>query len=145
LLLAAFVASIVATGAVAADQPNTAGESLYKRLGGYDTITAVVQEFDRRWVKEPMLNALTIGMSTDSGNRAVQLFIEFFCEQAGGPCIYIGRDMKTVHTGLNLTEEHWTAFMRILSDSMDTVKVPVKEKSEALDLFASFKADVGIR
>ncbi len=137
----AFVMVLVATTVAAALQ-QAPPESLYKRIGGYDTIAAIVHEFDARWVKEPSLSALTLGFSSDSGKRQVQLFIEYFCEQAGGPCTYIGRDMKTVHAGLNLTEAHWTTFMRILAESLDALKVPKKERGEALQIFEKVKPDV---
>ncbi len=35
--------------------------------------------------------------------------MEQICALAGGPCIYIGRDMKTSHRGLGITEEEWKA------------------------------------
>ncbi len=137
---------ILAIGATAgAAQQKDADHSLYKRLGGYDTIAAVVKEFDRRWVEDPLLHALDVGFSADSGKRQIQLLILYFCEQAGGPCTYLGRNMKTAHAGLTLTEAHWKAFMTILSASLDAVKVPAKEKAEALEIFARSKADIGIK
>ncbi len=129
-----------------AEAPQTeAGASLYERLGGYDTIAAVVYEFDRRWVKDPLLNALSVGFSADSGKRQVQLFIEYLCERSGGPCTYLGRDMKTTHAGLTLTEAHWKAFMTHLADSFDAIKTPAKEKAEALAILEQLKPDIGIK
>ncbi len=31
------------------------------------------------------------------------------CDATGGPCSYLGRDMKTAHKGMNITEAEWNA------------------------------------
>jgi hemoglobin len=118
--------------------------SLYQRIGGYDTIAAVVSDFGRRWEEDPELKPFILGFSSDTGRRQIQMFTEFFCEQSGGPCTYLGRDMKTAHEGLVITEAHWKAFMGILEASLDAAKVPTKEKAEALEIFNRLKPAIRI-
>ena len=52
LALTLVVVGIVGMGTVRSEQ---ASDSLYKRLGGYDAIAAVVDNFVPRLVKDPML------------------------------------------------------------------------------------------
>lgn len=141
------LAVVVAASTVlrAAPPKETTARSLYHRMGGYDTIAAVVNDFGRRWDEDPQLKPFILGFSTDTGKRQIQMFIDFFCEQAGGPCTYLGRDMKTAHEGLVITEAHWKAFMRILEASLDVAKVPTKEKAEALEIFSNLMPAIGIK
>lgn len=111
LLISTLAGVVVATTTVAGPRKEDGERSLYQRLGGYDTIASVVNDFSRRFEEDPQLKPFVLGFSTDSGKRQVQLFIEFFCEQTSGPCAYLGRDMKTAHAGLTMTEQHWKAFM----------------------------------
>jgi hemoglobin len=70
-------------------------KSLYERLGGYNAIAAVVDDFISRWVADPHIGRFLIGHSTDSKKRMRQQLVELVCEAAGGPCIYTGRNMRT--------------------------------------------------
>ena len=49
--------------------------------------------------------------SIDSQKRARQLLVDQICQLAGGPCVYIGRDMKTSHAGPRITEDEWETVM----------------------------------
>lgn len=130
---------------VAAARKDASAKSFYQRLGGYDTIASVVNDFSRRFDEDPQLRQFDIGFSSDNGKRQFQMFIEFICERAGGPCAYLGRDMKTAHAGLTITEAHWKAFMGHLGAALDAVKVPAREKAEVLEIFAKLKPDIGIK
>jgi hemoglobin len=145
-LISTLAVVVAATSVLrAAPEKKVTERSLYQRIGGYDTIAAVVNDFGRRWDEDPQLKPFILGFSTDTGKRQIQMFIEFFCEQAGGPCTYLGRDMKTAHEGLVITEAHWKTFMGILEASLDAAKVPTKEKAEALEIFTKLKPAIGVK
>lgn len=126
--------------------PTTAQEkrdrSLYDRLGRYDAIAAVVDDFLQRLSADPQLRRFFIGHSTDSLQRIRQLVVEQVCAAAGGPCFYTGRSMKAVHAGLGITEADWQAAGNHLVASLDRYKVPPKEKEEVLAIVASLKGDI---
>lgn len=117
-------------------------ESLYKRLGGYDAIAAVVADFFGRMIPDPQLGRFFVGLSTDSKRRAQQLTVDFVCAATGGPCLYTGRDMKTSHTGLGITESDWNHSVELLVATLDKFKVPKKEKQELLDVVSSVKGQI---
>src|ERR1700722_11559554 len=83
--------------------------SLYKRLGGYDMIASVVADLFERLKEDPRFARFGPGRSLDSKARVQQLTIEQLCALAGGPCLYFGRDMRTSHRGLGITEVEWQA------------------------------------
>jgi hemoglobin len=118
------------------------GKTLYQRLGGYDAIAAVTDDFIGRLVTDPQLQHFFVGFSTSSKKRIRQLVVDQLCEATGGPCFYIGRDMKTTHAGIGITEEDWQAGVKDLVASLDKFKVPKKEKDEVLALVSSLKGDI---
>lgn len=132
---------------VAVAAPMSHGEgaempSLYKRLGGYDAIAAVVDEFIGRLVADPELSRFFTGMSADSKARLRQLAVDQLCAATGGPCLYLGRDMKTAHQGAGITEKDWNRTVEHLVAAMDKYKVGAKEKAEVLGALSALKADV---
>jgi len=60
----------------------------------------------------------------------------------GGPCSYTGRDMKTAHTGLNITEHDWNVSVKHLGATLDKFKVPDKERQEVLAAVSGLKGDI---
>lgn len=122
--------------------PPAADHSLYKRLGGYDALAAVTDDFIPRLAHDPQLAKYFVGHSEDSLHRIRQLVVDQLCEATGGPCLYIGRDMKTAHAGMGITESDWQAAANHLVESLDKFNVPAKEKQEVLDLVSKLKNDI---
>jgi len=50
--------------------------------------------------------------------------------------------MKTVHTGLNITEEDWTTSGKLLGMTLDKFKVPEKEQFELVGTVVDLKEDI---
>ena len=117
-------------------------QSLYRRLGGYDAIAAIAHDYFGRIRSDPQFSRFTGGRSQDSLKRARQLLVEQLCALSGGPCVYIGRDMKTAHGGLGITERDWEASMKHLAESIDKQKVRQKEREELLMIVAAYEKDI---
>lgn len=117
-------------------------KSLYQRVGGYDALAAVVDDFIGRLVSDKRFEKFFAGFSVDSKKRIRQHILDQFCAATGGPCIYMGRDMKTTHGGLGITETDWDAAAKHLVSSLDKFKVPEKEKGELLAFVTSLKKDI---
>jgi hemoglobin len=116
--------------------------TLYKRLGGYDAIAAVTDDFIGRLANDHQLSRFLVGLSADSKKRLRQLVVDQLCEATGGPCFYIGRTMKASHAGLGITEADWQATVKHLVATLDKFKVPEKEKSELLAIASSLRGDI---
>lgn len=115
--------------------------SLYQRLGGYDVIATIVDEVLARMREDPKF-ARFAARSTDSRNRTRQLLVDQMCALAGGPCVYIGRDMKTSHAGLRITEDEWEASLRHTRDALEQQRVGERERQDFLELFERYRADI---
>jgi len=116
--------------------------TLYKRLGGYDAVAAVTDDFIGRLATDPQLGRFFKGTSTDSQKRIRQHVVDFLCQATGGPCFYLGRDMKTAHTGLNITEDDWNTSVKLLVATLDKFNVQSREKSEVLGAISGLKGDI---
>jgi hemoglobin len=117
-------------------------ESLYKRLGGYDALAAVTDDFIGRLASDKQLGRFFVGASENSKLRIRQLVLDQLCAATGGPCVYIGRDMKTAHKGLGITENDWETAVKHLVATMNKFNVPQKEQTEVATALSKLKSDI---
>ena len=117
-------------------------KTLYQRLGGYDALAAVSDDFLGRLASDPQMGRFFVGLSTDSKVKVRQHIVDFLCVATGGPCKYMGRDMKTAHTGLGITEADWTQMVKLLGQTFDKFSVPEKERADVVGAVAGLKADI---
>jgi hemoglobin len=132
---------LVALSLAAADQTEKP-KSLYQRLGGYDAIAAVTDDFIGRLAADKQISRYFVGHSEDSLKKIRQHVIDQLCAATGGPCVYTGRDMKTSHKGMGITEAEWNQAAALLVQTLDKFKVPAQEKSEVLAAVSALKKDI---
>jgi hemoglobin len=113
--------------------------SLYERLGGKPAITAVVDDFVGNVAVDNRINGFFA--KTDI-TRLKQLLVEQICAGSGGPCTYTGRDMRSTHAGMGIADAHFSALVEDLVKTLDTFKVPQREKQELLFVLGPMKADI---
>jgi hemoglobin len=120
--------------------PASAGPtSLYDELGGTAGISKVVDLFLARINGDARIN--TLFAKTDH-NDLRRLVIEQLCEGSGGPCKYTGRSMEEAHSGLNLTNADFSAFMGDLVAAMDEAKVPLAQQNKLIALLTPMKPQI---
>lgn len=135
----AVLLSFVAPATTAVAQ---SGPSLYERLGGYDALAAVTDDFITRLATDKTLGRFFVGASDNSKMRIRQLVLDQLCAATGGPCVYIGRDMKTSHKGLGITEEDWNISVKHLLATLTKFKVKEKEQKEVAGALTTLKGDI---
>jgi hemoglobin len=117
-------------------------KSLYERLGGYDAIAAVTDALMVRIKNDDKLRRFYDHRGADGIAREQQLLVDYLCASSGGPMIYTGRDMKTLHIGMRLDEEDWQRAVDHLIATLEAFKVPEPEKSEMLAFIVSLKPEI---
>lgn len=117
-------------------------QSLYTRLGGYDAISAVVHELLTRLIADTQLGRFWENRGDDGINREKQLLIDFLCTNAGGPTLYTGRDNKTSHRGMGITQQDWGNFIQHLQETLVHFQVPKTEMSDVLAFIETTKDDI---
>jgi hemoglobin len=111
-------------------------------LGGYDALAGVTDDFIGRLVTDSSLSRFFGGHSKNSQGRIRQLVLDQLCTVTGGPCVYIGRDMKTTHAGLGITPANWDTSVQLLVATLNKFKVPQKEQQEVLAAVSTLKGDI---
>ena len=119
-----------------------AAPSLYKRLGGREGISGVVDDFVTNMVADARVNARFKDMKAPEVFKLKANIADQICDATGGPCSYLGRDMKTTHKGMKITEAEWNATVENLTKALDKHKVGAKEKTELLGALGPMKGDI---
>jgi len=120
-------------------------KSLYDRLGGAYPIAVVVDDFIERLLVNETLNANPA--INEARKRVPSAGLKFHvttlvCQATGGPCKYTGRDMKTSHAHLNISETEWKAMLSEFSKTLARFKVPEGEQRELVDIVNSTKSQI---
>ena len=106
-----------------------ADASLYERLGGKPAITAVVDDFVGRVAADNRINGKFANANIP---RLKTMLVDQICEASGGPCKYRGRDMKTAHAGMNITNEEFNAFADHLVNTLKRFRTPQGDVDELM-------------
>lgn len=122
-----------------AASPPAATPKLFDRLGGLDAIKSVVHAFVANVAADDRVSAAFINAD---GPRLEALLVDQICEATGGPCKYAGRDMRTTHTGMKITDAQFGAVVEDLVKALDAHAVPAKEKDELLGALGGMKGDI---
>ena len=117
-------------------------KTLYDRLGGYDAISAVVNDLLPRLMSDSQLERFWNNRGEDGINREKQLLIDYLCSNAGGPLLYTGRDNKTSHKGMGISESDWEKFIGHIKATLDSFQVPPQEYNDVIGFIESTKADI---
>ncbi|MBM3517517.1 MAG: group 1 truncated hemoglobin [Alphaproteobacteria bacterium] len=144
--LAVLGAAVISLGVAAcADtgmkKKEMADQSLYDRLGGVDAITVVVDDFVARMAADDTVNFTFAKAGTDIGELK-RLLVEQICQATGGPCTYTGRDMRTTHAGMGVTETQFNTTGGHLAAALDAAGVGAREKDELLNAIGSMKDQI---
>ena len=140
----AFALTFVAMLATTSFAQKTKEKSLYDRLGGKKSITAVVDEFVGRVAADNRINGyfkVTASnpqrLATFKGNLVDQI-----CQASGGPCKYKGKDMKSAHMGMGISGTDFNALVEDLVGALDKFKVGQTEKDQLLGALGPMKKDI---
>jgi len=136
-VLMAVVALAVSACASAPPEP-----TLYQRLGGREAIKGVVDDFVANVVADPRVNSRFKGLQPAAVAKLQTNLADQICDATGGPCAYLGRDMKAVHAGMRITDAEWTATVEDLVKSLNKFKVGAKEQQELLAILGPMKKDI---
>jgi len=125
--------------AAARTEPAAAKGALYRDLGGSAGITRVVDVFLAKVDNDLRINLF---FEQTDHNDLRRLVIEQFCEASGGPCTYTGRSMEEAHSGMNLSDADFAAFVEDLVATLDELKVAKATQDKLLGLLAPMKPQV---
>jgi hemoglobin len=139
-VLLVVAANLGACASMAREAPST--PSLYRRLGGREGIAIVVTDFAANMTADPRVNARFKDLKPPGVEKFKSNLADQICEASGGPCSYLGKDMKAAHAGMKITEAEWTATVENLVKALDKNNVNAQAKQELLGALAPMKKDI---
>ncbi len=119
-----------------------ADDSLYRKLGGKDGITAIVTDAYTIILADPRIKDDFDNISRDYLQRHLS---ELLCNITGGPCVYHGRPMGPAHEGLALTRAKFNAVAEDLQSAMDQHDVPYWTQNKLMALLAPMEHQIVTR
>ena len=129
-------------GACASTSQSMAAPSLYKRLGGREGIATVVNDFTANMAADARVNARFKDMKGPDIEKFKSNLADQICDASGGPCSYLGKDMKTAHKNMRITEAEWDATVENLVKALDKNNVQASAKQELLGVLGPLKKDI---
>lgn len=134
-------------------------QSLFERLGGEQGITAIAKDFLPRAMQDPRVNwdrngVTRGGFGFTSGESVAwkatpqnvatleKHMTEFFALATGGPAHYGGKDMKTAHKDMHISNAEFDAVVGDLKVSLDQLKIPNTEQKELLAIVESTRPEI---
>ncbi|BCS97439.1 hypothetical protein DSLASN_30710 [Desulfoluna limicola] len=114
--------------------------SLYERLGGTDGISRLVDDVLEAHLNNPIVK--TRYVNARDLEHARRMSVEFFCAGSGGPKPYTGKDMLSIHKGMNISEQEFVAVVDDILDAMDKNSLGEAEKKDVLAILYSLKGDI---
>jgi hemoglobin len=118
------------------------GASLYQRLGGYDRLAAVVDDFFGRFGSDPELTPFLGGINASEGARIRQHLIDFVCAETGGPCAYHGRNMRAAHEGMGITQQHFDRALVHFAAALREQQVPQDAAADFMTMLRGQRSDI---
>ena len=116
--------------------------TLYKRLGGREGIRGVVDDFVAFLVADPRVKDRFTKLTPAQVEKLKTNAADQICDATGGPCSYLGKDMKAAHNGMSITEADWNATVEDLIKALDKRNVAKKDQQELIGLLAPMKKDI---
>jgi hemoglobin len=131
--------------------------SLYERLGGAFAIAAVVDQFSDALIHNPIVGqnsenpALREWHTNNLGRLPGLKFMRtlWVCDVAGGPQQYVATrpgstalGLEEAHRELKIDSAEFDEVAAELARTLDSFKVPEREKEEVLAAFAAHKDEV---
>lgn len=113
--------------------------TLFEKLGGAPAIETVVKEFYNRVLGDPNLRGFFDNTDMD---KQTESQIRFLTMALGGPNEYRGRDMKTAHEHMAITEFHFELVASHLISTLQWAGVAKGDIDEVVALVAPLQADI---
>lgn len=123
----------------------SAKKPLWDRLGGQPAVEAVVHDFVVAAAPDPKVNFLRSGafqLDAAGVKKLERRLVELVSAVSGGPLPYTGRDMKSTHAGMKITDTEFDALAGHLVATLKKYKVPQAELDELVGIVAGTRKDI---
>jgi hemoglobin len=133
-------------------------QTLFDRLGGEGGLTAIVDDFLPRAMQDPRVNWRRQGVKRgglfDRGPAVAweathanvaklkKHMVQFLSLATGGPARYEGKNMKSAHADMRITNPEFDAVIGDLKATLDRLQIANREQKELLAIIESARPQI---
>ncbi len=125
---------------MAREELAVATRSLYERLGSAAGISAIVDDVIAAHLANPVVGPRF--RQVKDLEHTKRMAREFFCAGAGGPQTYTGRDMRTTHRGMNISEQEFLAVVDDIMGVLGRHDIDEMTQKDVLAILYGFKGEI---
>ncbi|HVZ34772.1 MAG TPA: group 1 truncated hemoglobin [Polyangiaceae bacterium] len=114
-------------------------KSIYERIGGEAAVNAAVDVFYRKVLADDRISQYFDTVDMDRQRAKQKAFLTY---AFGGPNKYTGRDLRSAHASMRLTEQDLQAVMENLMSTLVELGVPQDLRASVEKVALSVKDDV---
>lgn len=114
-------------------------DSLFLRLGSEEGIIKISNDIVDYHLINPIIKTR---FSASNPQKLKKTVADFFISGSGGPQVYEGNDMRTVHQHMNISDNEYMAAVDDVMKALGNNNIGDTEKSEVLYIFYSLRPDV---
>jgi len=118
---------------------------LWDRLGGQPAVEIVVHDFVVATAANPKVNFTRDGkykLDAAGAKKLEQSLVQMISSATGGPLKYEGKDMKTAHAGMKITDDEFNAMLTDFILVLNKNKVPKAEMDELITIVSGTRANI---
>ena len=113
--------------------------SLYQQLGEREGIANVVEDLLYLIVEDERINQQFKGMDVAQFHRNLT---DQLCELSGGPCSYTGREMRELHSDMDITDTQFNALAENLILAMEQNDIPTGAQNRLIKQLLPLYPDI---
>ena len=141
-ILPTIIAAVMAASmsiSIYAQTTSATDDSVFQQFGGKAGISKVIDDFLGIWAADPRISARLQDADVE---RLGFMLKEQITQLTGGPAVYSGKDMKTIHEGMGLRNADFNALAEDLQRAMEKNAVPVRAQNKLLAKLAPMEHDI---
>lgn len=139
LLLCGQAQAQTATPSAATAPVIATDDALFKAFGGHDGLVAITDDLMVNLLADERTHEFFV--AADQKHIKAEL-VDQFCHVLNGGCAYTGKDMKTIHAKLGVTQESFLALVEDLQKAMTKNHVPFSAQNKLLAALAPQHRDI---
>ena len=131
--------------------------ALFERLGGEKGLTSIVDDFTPRVLQDPRVDwerhttrrrlfkkTNSVDWQATPENVAIlkKHLVQFLALATGGPANYEGKEIRSTHAGMKISNPEFDAALGDVKASLDKLQIPNKEQKELLAVIESTRPQI---
>ncbi len=114
-------------------------QTLFERIGGQETIAALIDQFYDRVVADPELKPFFKHTSMD---KLRHMDREFFSAALDGPITYSGKPLGHIHHGRGITRHHFGLYVGHLIETLKSLNIDEQNVQDIISRINTYADEI---